>query len=172
MPFDFCNFQAFFQAPFEPGSENSPKRVAKWTPMSQSWHSGQSGASVNGPKWFPTPKHIGPFTQIKSLASPGAKIEIYTLKGSWTSYSSYSPFLTFMSIWCFWQWSQLIPHTQKHGDRHQNQVSSITTSKVRKLHPEGVPDLLQPLHPVLDLQVDLRTLAMVPTDSSYPKTWG
>ena len=60
----------------------------------------------------------------------------------------------------------------KHGDRHQNQVSSITTSKVRNLHPEGVLDLLQPLHPVLDLQVDLRTLAMVPTDSSYPKTWG
>ena len=116
-------FSGIFRAPFEPCSENSHKWVAKWTPMSQSWHSGQSGASVNGPKWFPTPKHIGPFTQIKSLASPGAKIEIYTLKGSWTSYSRYIPFLGFRSIKGFWKQSQMIPHTKKHGVRHQNQVS-------------------------------------------------
>ena len=126
MPFDFCNFQAFFRATFEPGSENSHKWESKRNPMSQSWHSGQSGASVNGPKWFPTPKNIGLYTQIKSLSSPQAKIEIYTLKGSWTSYSSYSPFLTFRPIWCFWQWSQLIPHTPKHGDRHQS-IVYITT---------------------------------------------
>ena len=66
----------------------------------------------------------------------------------------------------------MIPHTQKHGDRQQNQISSITASKVRKLHPEGVLDLLQPLNPVLDLQVDLGAMKMVPTDSPYPKTWG
>ena len=28
------------------------------------------------------------------------------------------------------------------------------------------------LHPVLDLQINLRLLQMVPNDSSYPKTWG
>ena len=33
-------------------------------------------------------------------------------------------------------------------------------------------DLLQPLHPVLDLQVDLRLPKMVPNDSPYLKTWG
>ena len=33
-------------------------------------------------------------------------------------------------------------------------------------------DLLQPVQPVLDLQVNLRLLEMVPNDSPYPKTWG
>ena len=66
----------------------------------------------------------------------------------------------------------MIPDTQKHGVRHQNQVSSITTSKVRNLHPEGVQDLLQPLHPILGLQVNLGVLKIVPYDSPYPKTWG
>ena len=32
--------------------------------------------------------------------------------------------------------------------------------------------LLQPLYPVLDLQIDLRLLKMVPNDSPFPKTWG
>ena len=31
--------------------------------------------------------------------------------------------------------------------------------------------LLQPLHPVLDLQVSLRLLKMVPNDFPWPKTW-
>ena len=63
----------------------------------------------------------------------------------------------------------MIPHTQKHGVRHQNQVSNIITSKVRIFHLEVVLDLLQP---VLDLQVNLRLLERVPNDSPYPKTWG
>ena len=32
--------------------------------------------------------------------------------------------------------------------------------------------LVQPLHHVLDLQIDLRLTKMVPNDSPYPKTWG
>ena len=36
--------------------------------------------------------------------------------------------------------------------------------------PEVVLGFLQPLHPVLDLQVDLRLLKMVPNDFPYPKT--
>ena len=126
----------------------------------------------NGPNWFPIPKNMGIDTKIKSLASPQAKLEIYTLKGSWTSYRPSTLFLTFRLIWGSRPWSQLIPHTQKHVDRHQNQVSSISTSKVRNLHPEGVLDLLQPLHPILGLQVNLGVLKIVPNDSPYPKTWG
>ena len=37
---------------------------------------------------------------------------------------------------------------------------------------EEVLGLLQPLHLVLDLQIDLRLTKMVPNDSPYPKTWG
>ena len=37
---------------------------------------------------------------------------------------------------------------------------------------EVVLGLLQPLDPVLDLQIDLRLLKMVPNDSPYPKTLG
>ena len=33
-------------------------------------------------------------------------------------------------------------------------------------------DLLQPVQPVLEVQVNLRLLEMVPNDSPYPKTWG
>ena len=41
-----------------------------------------------------------------------------------------------------------------------------------KLLHEVVLDLLQHVQPVLDLQVNLRPLEMVPNDSPYPKTWG
>ena len=41
-----------------------------------------------------------------------------------------------------------------------------------KLLCEDVPDLLQPVQAVLDLQVNLGPLKMVPNDSPYPKTWG
>ena len=37
---------------------------------------------------------------------------------------------------------------------------------------EVVLVLVQPLHPVLDLQIHLRLLKMVPNDSPYPKTLG
>ena len=40
-----------------------------------------------------------------------------------------------------------------------------------KLH-EDILDLLQPVQAVLDLQVNLGPLEMVPNDSPYPKTWG
>ena len=36
---------------------------------------------------------------------------------------------------------------------------------------EVLLDLLQPLHPVLGLQVDIRLLITVPNDSPNPKTW-
>ena len=37
---------------------------------------------------------------------------------------------------------------------------------------EDVLDLLHPIQAVLDLQVNLGPLKMVPNDSPYPKTWG
>ena len=36
---------------------------------------------------------------------------------------------------------------------------------------EVVLGLLKPLHPVLDLQVGVRLLKMVPKDFPWPKTW-
>ena len=61
----------------------------------------------------------------------------------------------------------MIPHTQKHGVGHQNQDSSIVTSKVRNLHLEVVLDLLQHLHPILDLQVNLGLLKKLAHTISY-----
>ena len=37
---------------------------------------------------------------------------------------------------------------------------------------EDILDLLQPIQAVLDFQVNLGPLKMVPNDSPYPKTWG
>ena len=53
---------------------------------------------------------------------------------------------------------------------HQNHVSSMLWSWVRISILEVLLDLLQPLHPVLGLQVDLGLLKMVTNDSPYPKT--
>jgi len=75
------------------------------------------------------------------------------------SLASYSLFLTFRSIWGFCKWSQMIPHSQKPGYRHQNQVSSYLQIKVMAnfMH-KVVLDLLQP---VLDRQ-NLQNLARHP----------
>ena len=48
---------------------------------------------------------------------------------------------------------------------------SLACSEAELLHEELL-DLLQPVQPVLDLQVNLTLLEMVPNDSPYPKTWG
>jgi len=44
-------------------------------------------------------------------------------------------------------------------------------TKVTKSLFEVVLGLKQPLYPVLDLQIDLKLLKMVPNYSPYPKTW-
>ena len=46
----------------------------------------------------------------------------------------------------------------------------IRTKFTISLH-EVVLGLLQPLHPVIKLQIELRLLKMVPNDSLYPKIW-
>merc|ERR1712020_468370 len=49
-------------------------------------------------------------------------------------------------------------------------IRSLACSEAELLH-EDVLDLLQPVQAVLDLQVNLGPLKMVPNDSPYPKTW-
>ena len=46
----------------------------------------------------------------------------------------------------------------------------LACSTAELLH-EVILDLLQPLQPIIDLQVNLRLLEMVPNDSPYPKHW-
>ena len=57
----------------------------------------------------------------------------YFQKFSLASYSTYRWLLPFRSIWGLWQWSQMIPHTKKHGIWHQNQVSSMFGTLIMKL---------------------------------------
>merc|ERR1712237_287756 len=56
--------------------------------------------------------------------------------------------------------------------RNQNQFSRRLRTKVTVSLLEAVLGLLQPLHPVLDLQVGLRHLIMAPNDFPWLKTWG
>ena len=103
------------------------------------------------------------------LYNPKPWIRCYSMKWLLNSYCQYSLILTFRPIWGFWRCSELIPHTNKHGVWHQNQVSSTARSKVRNFLLEVVLDLL---HPILDIQVNLMPLKMVPNDSPCQKTWG
>ena len=115
-----------------------------------------------------------------SLAHSEAKLlpqlQFHFLKSSLTSYSPSAAFLTFRLIWGFWKWSPVIPHNPKHGVWHQNHVCSMLRSwvipQVRIPLLEVLLDLLQSLHPVLDLQINLRFFKMVSNDSPYPKSLG
>ena len=66
-------------------------------------------------------------------------------------------------------WSQMFLH---------NQTTGVKTPKSRLQHKvtisllEVVLGLLQPDHPVLDLQINLRFFKMVSNDSPYPKSLG
>ena len=66
----------------------------------------------------------------------------------------------------------MISQGPKHGFRSQNQVSRRLRTKFRVSLLEVVLGLLQPLHPVLDLQINLRFFKMVSNDSPYPKSLG
>ena len=52
----------------------------------------------------------------------------------------------------------------------QQGLQSSSKAKLEIYDPQMVYYLLQPLQPILDRQVDLRLLKMVPNDSPYPKT--
>ena len=62
-------------------------------------------------------------------------------------------------------------HGPKLGYRNQNQFSRRLRTKVTVSLLEAVLGLLQPLHPIPDLQVGLRLMEMVPNDFPWPKTW-
>ena len=59
----------------------------------------------------------------------------------------------------------------KTWDRSQIQVSRRLRTKFTVSLLEVVLGLLQLLHPVLDLEVGVRLLKMVPNDLPWPKTW-
>ena len=61
----------------------------------------------------------------------------------------------------------MIPLAQKHGDRHLKQGATMFRTKVTISLLEVVLGLVQPLHPVLHLQINLRLTKMVPNDSPY-----
>ena len=63
----------------------------------------------------------------------------------------------------------MIPHTKKPVVLKK--FRSLARLEAELLR-EDVLDLLQPIQAVLDLQVNLGPLKMVPNDSPYPKTWG
>ena len=65
----------------------------------------------------------------------------------------------------------MISYCQKLGSRSQNQVSRRLRTKFTVSLLEVVLGLLQLLHPVLDLEVGVRLLKMVPNDLPWPKTW-
>ena len=90
----------------------------------------------------------------KSPACSELKLQFHSLKSSLASYNPSTLFLTLNLILGSWKWSQMIPHTQKHTDRHQKQVSSMFRTQVL--------GLLQPLHPVLVLQGSLKWSQMIP----------
>ena len=66
-----------------------PFRGYFWPPLQATFlatnsdfgHSGQSGVSENGPKWFPMPKNLGIDTRIKSLALPRQKLQFLAILG-------------------------------------------------------------------------------------------
>ena len=91
------------------------------------------------------------------------------MKFSLTSYRPYRLFMTFRSIWGLWNWTQMIPHTQEPG--LWKKIMSLAYSQA-KLLCEVLLDLLQPIQAVLDLQVNLRPLSVVPNDSPYQKYLG
>ena len=63
----------------------------------------------------------------------------------------------------------MIPHTKKPVVLKK--FRSLARLEAELLR-EDILDLLHPIQAVLDLQVNLGPLKMVPNDSPYPKTWG
>ena len=60
------------------------------------------------------------------------------------------------------------PYSKTWGLKKIRSLACLEAELLR----EDVLDLLQPIHAVLDLRVNLGPLKMVSNDSPYPKTWG
>ena len=61
---------------------------------------------------------------------------------------------------------------RKENPKNKSLACSLFRNKVTISLREVVLGLLQPLHPVLCIQINLRLVKMIPNDSSCPKTWG
>ena len=83
---------------------------------------------------------------------------------SLASYSPWTLFLTFRTIWGSHKWSHMIPLCQKTWGLTPK--SSVRFKLIISLLEE-VLGLLQPLHPFLGLQINLRRTKMVPHDSPW-----
>ena len=97
-------------------------------------NTGQSEESDNGPNGFPMPKNLGIDTKMKSPACSEPKLQFrlfYLILNGRNGHKW--PFWPLRSIGGVWKWSQWISHTQKPGDRHQNQVSSMFGTLIMKL---------------------------------------
>ena len=116
-------------------------------------------------------QNIGLDTKNKSLACSEPKLQFHSLKFSLASYSPSILFLTSRSSWGSWKWSQMICHTNKHWVWHHTQVSSKFRTKFTISLLDVLIGLLQHLHPVLDRQVNLKLMEVIPNDLPYTKTW-
>ena len=164
---------AYSEAEFFP-SYNFTSWSCPWPPTACtvcSCPSGQSESFENYLKWLPKPKNMGLDTRTMFLACSEAELEFHSLKCFVTSYSPFTLFMAFKSIWGLWKLSQMIAYAQKHSFEHQNHVSSMLRSWVRISLLEVLLDLLQPLHRICGLQVNLRCLKMISNDFLCPKTF-
>ena len=117
--------------------------------------------------------HWGPDSVTKKTFSTifRTKVTISCLQVVLGLLQHLDPVLDLQSIWGSWNWSQMIPPTLKHW--YDTKIMSQARSKTKvtiSLH-EVVLGLQQTLHPVLDLQIDMRLLKMVSNDSPYPQTF-
>ena len=127
-------------------------------PPSCSWTLGWAEAHGNGSKWFPIPINLGFYTKNKSLACSEPKLKFHSLKWSLASYSTSILFLTSRLSSGSWKGSQnpkWFAMPKKYWVWHHNQVSSMFRTKVTISLLEVLLGLLQHLHPVLDIQVNL-----------------
>ena len=131
-------------------------------PPSCSWPLGRAEVDGNGSKLFPIPKNLGFSTRNQSSARSEPKFKFHSLKSSLVSYSPSILFFTSRLSWGSWKWSQRISHSHKPWVLHQKQISSMFRTKVKVSLLEVILGLLQPLHPVLDLQVKLRLMKRIP----------
>ena len=114
------------------------------------------------PNDYPWPKTLDLSPKKHSLPCSEPKLQFHAVKLSLVSYSTSTLFLTSRSN------DSPNPKTLVW---YQNYVSSTIRTKVTISLHEVVLGLLQTLHPVLGLQIDLRLLRMVSNDSPYPKTF-
>ena len=104
---------------------------------------------------------------LKTSTEP--KLQNY-MKSSLASNSPSIRFFASRSSWDSWNWFQMISHSHNPWVLHQKQVSSMFKTKVTVSLHEVIFCFLQPLHPFLDLQVELRLMKRIPRKD--PKWYG